>query len=192
MHVVRSIEHERPSLQQMAKWRNLPGVVHWGLHVVLPRVHGINEGLLSFSVPFVLLSCSRVCLLVLSRLHGLTLRPSAPVCCCQRDSLTRGRLAIVQEAVRVFFFSVFSIGVARDDMCPVVPGNLREMSLQAMLKFEGPAASLNCFSLFPPFLESALFLTVCSGDAWARTKCVTSWCVECTLQDCGERIRRTY
>ena len=34
----------------------------------------------------------------------------APLCSCHRDSLTRARLAIVQEAVRVFFFSVFSIG----------------------------------------------------------------------------------
>ena len=38
--------YERPSLQQMAKWRNLPGVVHRGLHVVVPRVQGFYEGLL--------------------------------------------------------------------------------------------------------------------------------------------------
>ena len=86
-----------------------------------------------------LLSCPRVCLLDVSRLLGLILRPSAPVCCCHRDSLTRGRLALVQEAVRVFFFSVFSIGSARDDMFPVISGSLREMSLQALLKYEGPA-----------------------------------------------------
>ena len=42
-------------------------------------------------------------LLVVSRLQDLTLRPSAPDCCCFRDSLTRGRLAIEQEAVRDFF-----------------------------------------------------------------------------------------
>ena len=41
------------------------------------------------------------CLLEVSRLIGLTLRPSAPVCCCHRDSFTRGRLAFAQEAVRV-------------------------------------------------------------------------------------------
>ena len=104
----------------MAKWRNLPGVLHWGLHVVLPRVHGIKEDLLSPSVTFVIVSCSRVCLLVVSRLLDLTLRPLAPVCSCHLDSLTRGRLAIVQEAVRVFFCSFFSIGSARDDMCLVV------------------------------------------------------------------------
>ena len=125
----------------MAKWRNLPGVAHWGLHVVLPRVHGINEGFLSLSVPFVLLSCPRVCLLDASRLLGLTLRPSAPVCCCHRDSLTRGRLAIVQEAVRVFSFSVFSIGSARDGMFLVISDSLRVMSLQALLKYEGPAVT---------------------------------------------------
>ena len=47
------------------------------------------------------LSCPRVCLLDVSCLLGLTLRPSAHVCCCHRDSLTRGRLAFEQEAVRV-------------------------------------------------------------------------------------------
>ena len=94
----------------MAKWRNLPGVVHQGFHVVVPRVPGINEGLLSPSVPFVLLSCPRGSLLDVSRLLGRTLRPYSPVCCCHRDSLTRGMLALAQEAVRVFFFSVFSIG----------------------------------------------------------------------------------
>ena len=73
-------------------------------------VHGLKEGFLSFFVTFVMDSCSRVCLLVVSRFLGLTLR---------LYSLTRGRLAIVQEAVRVFFFSVFSIGSARDGMCPV-------------------------------------------------------------------------
>ena len=125
----------------MAKWRNLPGDVHWGLHGVLPRVHGISEGLHSPSVPFVLLSCPRVCLLVVSRLLGLTLRPSAPVFCCHRDSLTRGRLAIVQEAVRVFFFSVFSNGSARDGMFPVISDSLRVISLQALLKYEGLAVT---------------------------------------------------
>ena len=28
------------------------------------------------------------------------MRPSAPVCCCHRDALARGRLALAQEAVR--------------------------------------------------------------------------------------------
>ena len=73
-------------------------------------VHGLKEGFLSFFVTFVMESCSRVCLLVVSRLLGLTLYHFTPVCSCHRDSLTRGRLAFSQEAVRVFFFSVFSIG----------------------------------------------------------------------------------
>ena len=29
----------------------------------------------------------------------------------------------------------------------------------------------------------AQFSTICSGYAWARSKCVTSWCLQCTLQD---------
>ena len=63
----------------------------------------------------VLLSCSRVCLLDVSRLLGLTPRHSAPVC-CHRDSLTRGRLAFAQEAVRGPPFSLFGsapVGCAR-------------------------------------------------------------------------------
>ena len=44
--------------------------------------------------------CLRECLLDVSRLLGLTLRPSAPVLCCHRDALTRWRLALAQEAAR--------------------------------------------------------------------------------------------
>ena len=71
----------------MAKWRNLLGVVYWGLQVVLLCVHGIKEDLLSPSVTFVLFFCIRDCLPDVSRLLCLTLRPSRPVCCCHRDFL---------------------------------------------------------------------------------------------------------
>ena len=58
-----------------SRWQsgeNLPGVVHQGLHVVLPRVHdGTKEDFLSSFVTFVLLPCPRVCLLDVSRLLGL-------------------------------------------------------------------------------------------------------------------------
>ena len=73
-------------------------------------VHGLTEDFLFFCVTFVLVSCSRVCLLRVSRLLGLTLRHFAPVCSCRWVSLTRWRLAIVQEAVRFICFCVFSIG----------------------------------------------------------------------------------
>ena len=81
-------------------WRNLPGVVHRCLHVVVPRVQVFCEGLLFFFF-FVVLPTR--CLLNVFSLLGLTLRPSAPVCCCHQDSLTRGRLAFEQEAVRVSY-----------------------------------------------------------------------------------------
>ena len=71
-------------------------------------VHGFTNDLISFFVTFVLLSCSRVCLLDVSRLLGLTLRHFAPVCSCHRDSFVRWRLAIAHEAARVIFFCVFS------------------------------------------------------------------------------------
>ena len=63
--------------------------------------HVRKKVLSSFFVTLVLLSCSRVCLLDVSRLLGLTLRHSGPVCCCHGDSFTRWRLAFAQEAVRV-------------------------------------------------------------------------------------------
>ena len=111
MLVVGSVEHERPSLQQMAKWRNLPGVVHSGPSSCFAMWFVVSRKMFSpFFVSFVTVSCSHVCLLVVSRLLGPTLRPFAPVCSCHRDSLTRGRLATVLEAVRVLCFSVFSIG----------------------------------------------------------------------------------
>ena len=91
-----------------------------------------------FSYSFVVLPTR--CLLDVSCLLRLTLRPSAPVCSCHRDSLTRGRLAILQEAVRVFC-SVFSIGSARGGMFPVISDSLRVMSRQALLKYEGPAGT---------------------------------------------------
>ena len=70
----------------MAKWR-----------IVVPRVWIFYEGLLFFS----LVALPTRCLLDVSCLLGLTLRPSAPVLCCLQDSVTRGRLALEQEAVRV-------------------------------------------------------------------------------------------
>ena len=56
LHVVRALKHERPSLQQLAKWRNLPRGVHRGFHVAVRRILVFFEGLLLFF----LLSCPRV------------------------------------------------------------------------------------------------------------------------------------
>ena len=52
---------------------------------------------------------------------------------------------------RVLSFSVFSIGSARVDMCPVVSGNLCVMSLQAMLKCEDPAVFVKLFFTLSSF-----------------------------------------
>ena len=71
----------------------------------------------SFFVIVVLLSCSRACLLDVSRLLGLTLRLSAPVCSCHRDSLTRRRLAVAQEAARVIFCVFSSVLLNHDVQC---------------------------------------------------------------------------
>ena len=45
-------------------------------------VRDLTVKLLSCFGHFVIVSCSRVCLPVVSRLHGLILRPFAPVCRC--------------------------------------------------------------------------------------------------------------
>ena len=143
MHVVGSVKHERPSLQQMAKLRNLPGFVHWGLS----WFHG----------RFSLLLCQFCASVLLARLSA------------------RWRLAIVEEAVRVIFFASSRLVPAHDDMCLVVSDSLRGRSFHAMLKYEGPAFFLS--------LPLAQFSTKNSGYAWARSKCVTSWCFQGTLQD---------
>ena len=40
-------------------------------------------------------------------------------------------------------------------------------------------------SLCHSFQVSAPFSTIYSGYAWARSKCVSSWCVECASHHCG-------
>ena len=87
---------------------------------------------------FLIVSCLRVCPFGVSCLLGLTLRPSAPVCCCHRVSWTRGRLAFAQEAVRCPPPFLLHFGSACDGTCPVVSGSLWVSSLQAtLMKFEG-------------------------------------------------------
>ena len=133
----------------MAKWRKLPGRGRRGFYVAWLRILVFfKRRLLSFFVFLVVLPTR--CLLDVSRLLGLTLRPSAPVCCCHWDSLTRWRPVFVQEAVRVssshsprlvslqallkfevllreivfgFSLSLFQVsGSAPDDVCPVTSG----------------------------------------------------------------------
>ena len=111
-----------------------------GVFTLFCHVFMASKKMFSPPMSLVLLTCSRVCPLDVSRLLGLTLRSSAPVCCCHRDPLSGGKLTTVQEAVRVFF-SVFSFCSARDGMFPVISGSRREMSLQALLKFKRPATT---------------------------------------------------
>ena len=68
-----------------------------------------------------------------------------------QGSLTRGRLAFVQEAVRVFFFSVFSISSARDDMFQVISQTAFEKCLFKRcwnVKVLQMREFVFCFSLF--------------------------------------------
>ena len=77
-----------------------------------------------------------------SRHLGLTLRPSAPVCCCHRVSWTRGRLAFAQEAVRCPLFFLHSVLV-------VVLGSGRRLPVS---NFTSSGAEMwrfcNCVKLF--------------------------------------------
>ena len=113
-------------------------------------VHGFTEGFLSFSVTLVQVSCSRVCLLVVSRLLGQTLRHFAPVWCCHRDSLTRWRLANCARSRACSLFSQSSRLVpAHDDMCLVV-SDTRKVSSRYVEIWR----SCIHFSSFPCFLHS--------------------------------------
>ena len=134
--IVGSVTHERPSLQQMAKWRNLPVLSTGAFTLFCHVVHGFKEDFISFFVSFVLVSCSRVCLLDVSRLLGLTLRHFAPVCFCHRDFLT----CWIRRKPHVLSFSASS-----RCMCLVVSDSLLGRSIHAMLKYEGSASLVKLF-----------------------------------------------
>ena len=78
---------------------DLPGGGCRCFHVVWLRIVVFFQRRV-LSLLFCLVVLPARCVLDDPRLFGLTLRPTAPVCCCRRDSLARGRLAFEQEAVR--------------------------------------------------------------------------------------------
>ena len=148
--------------------------------------------LFSFFVTFVLLSCSRVCLLDVSRLLGLTLRHSAPVCSCHRNSFTRWRLALAHVAARLVS-SASSQLFSWSPMCLVISDNLRERSLQAMRTYEGPASLVNLFFTHC----SLLCLTHTSrpknqDTPWGARNVWHLGALSVSSRIGGERITRTY
>ena len=78
--IVGSVKHERPSPQQMAKWRYLPGVVHWSLHVDLPRAPW-------YQGRFSLLLCHFCAGVLLTRLSARCLPSSRPDTASTRSCL---------------------------------------------------------------------------------------------------------
>ena len=103
---------------------------------------------------------------------------------CHSDSLTRGRLAIVQEADRVLFLSFWTVDSACDDLFPVISDRNVSSSV-AEIRSSCSYVTLFFVSPCPSLHVSALFLTICSGYAWARSTCGTSWCVECAFHHYG-------
>ena len=100
LHVVCVTLYVWPPQLLLAKWRNLPGDSWCRFYVVQIRTVIFRQ------MPMISLLSSLAVLPTCylphdSRLLGLTLRPSAPVCCCHPVSWARGRLAFAQEAVRV-------------------------------------------------------------------------------------------
>ena len=55
-----SVKHESPFKLHVAEWRDLPGVVHRGLHVVLPNVRWSNVLLPSVAILVQAISCSNM------------------------------------------------------------------------------------------------------------------------------------
>ena len=118
-----------------------------------------------------------------------SLRPSAPVCCCHRDSLARGRLAFAQEAVRgppplsprlvLHVMACAQWFQAASEKCLFKRWwNLKALQLRKL------------FLGSPTFQVSAPFSTTYSGYAYARSKRTTYCCVEC-LPPLWITIRRT-
>ena len=162
------------------------------VHACLLPPH-VRKNVFSSFVILVLLSCSRVCLLDVSRLLGLTLRHSAPVCCCHRDSLTRWRVAFAQEDVRVASSSSSHLSFLAA-MCLVISDSLRGMSLQEKWTYEGPASLVilfftHCATYLLPLSQ---FSIIQSGYAWRRSKSAKYWCSGCTLKDWSRTIRTNF
>ena len=109
-------------------------------------VHSFTEDFLSFFVTLVI---------VLMRLSSRCLPFSWPGAASIRSCLwlplgfldTREAGNCARSRACVLFQS-YRLVSARDDMCPVVSGGLRERSLHVMLKFEGPASLNYCFHYF--------------------------------------------
>ena len=153
----------------------------------------MGELFFSSFVILVLLSCSRVGLLDVSRLLGLTLRHSAPVCSCHRDSLTRWRLAFAHEAARVVS-SASSQLFFGSTMCLVISDRLRGKSLQVMWTYDGPASLVN---LFFTHCITYLCLTHSSRPYNRETRggvrnVLHLGALSVPLRIGGERITRTY
>ena len=72
------------------------GAFSLSVHACLLPPHVRKYVFSTFFVTSVRLSCSRVCLLDVSRLLNLTLRHSVLVCSCHQDSLTPGETCLIR------------------------------------------------------------------------------------------------
>ena len=96
-------------------------------------------------------------LLLDSRPSGPTLRPSAPVFRCHRDSWTRGWLALVQEAVRCpLSLSVSLLGFIPVALSKVIQATFEKCLSSRDVEMWRPWIDVNLFLVSPPFILSTL------------------------------------
>ena len=120
---------------------------------------------------------------VCSMLPFLTLRHSAPVCSCHRDSFTLWRLALAQEAARVVPSASSQLFFC-SPMCLVISGNLRGRSLQARWTYESPASLVNLFFTHCFFLCLTHSSRPCNRDTPGGARNVLLLgAFECALKD---------
>ena len=186
------VKHEGPYHQHVAEWRDVPGVLHRGLHVGLPCVRWSNVFWLSWApLPFCLHTLRRTALFLLpssvptavfaivSSLIPSSWPDTAPFRSCLLLPLTRWRLALAQEAARGVFPFVFLDGEVPNRILT----GCKEFVFQRLLS-QGVLSLRQTCSFHT--LHCSVLLTMCilsrssitySGYVWIRSNVTTS----CTM-----------
>ena len=141
----------------MAKWRNLPGVVHWGLRCFATWS--------MVSRRFNLLLCHFCAIVLLTRLSARCLPSSRPDTASFRsflDTLEAGNCA--RSRACYLFLRLLDWSLNTMCMCLVVSDSLRGKSIHAMLNYEGLASLVNLFFTLSSFPCLSLSFRPCIRD----------------------------